>query len=242
VILSGGAHDGTRGMKTIKHEGGLTFAQDSSAKFGSMPISAVAAGAVDFILSPKEIAQEISRLSKHPFIKPNAKATRPIVEKAEGIDNNNPDLKNILNLLHKAHGVDFSQYKMTTIKRRILRRMLLYKIKSLREYVSLLISKSDEPDILYQDLLINVTSFFRDTETHHYLKTTILPKLLKRKRRMNRCGYGWLHAPPVKKRIPLPLPCLKSKAVSLRTSRSRFLPPTSMPMRSTRRVSGTILK
>jgi len=164
VILSGGASDGTRGMITIKQAGGLTFAQDSSAKFGSMPINAVSAGAVDFILSPKEIAQEISRLSKHPFIKPNGKATQPIVEKADGIDNNNPDLKKILNFLHQAHGVDFSQYKMTTIKRRILRRMLLYRIKSLREYVNLLISKSDEPDILYQDLLINVASFFRASE------------------------------------------------------------------------------
>jgi two-component system CheB/CheR fusion protein len=80
------------------------------------------------------------------------------------------------------HGVDFSQYKMNTIKRRIMRRMLLYKIKSIKEYAKLLREKRDEPDILYQDLLINVTAFFRDTESHIYLKSTLLPKLLKSKK------------------------------------------------------------
>ena len=68
IILSGSASDGTLGMKTIKHEGGLTFAQDDTAKFTSMPHSAIAAGMVDFILPPKEIALELARLSKHPFI------------------------------------------------------------------------------------------------------------------------------------------------------------------------------
>lgn len=178
IVLSGSASDGTIGIKDIKHEGGLTFAQDDSAKFTSMPHSAIAAGAVDFILSPKEIALELERLSKHPFVKTSI--TKQNTE--DLIDNNNPDLKIILNQLHKITGVDFSAYKMNTIKRRIIRRMLLYKITTLNEYAKLLTQKNEETDILYQDLLINVTSFFRDTDTHKYLKEKLFPKLLKRKK------------------------------------------------------------
>ena len=184
IILSGSASDGTLGMKTIKHEGGLTFAQDDTAKFTSMPHSAIAAGMVDFILPPKEIALELARLSKHPFIKSNdnGKNSSSGGRGAEDlIDNNNPDLKTILNQLLKATGVDFSAYKMNTIKRRIIRRMLLYKIKTLKEYAKLLSQKIEEIHILYQDLLINVTSFFRDTDAHKYLKEHLFPKLLKRK-------------------------------------------------------------
>jgi len=205
IVLSGSASDGTIGIKDIKHEGGLTFAQDDTAKFASMPHSAIAAGVVDFILSPKEIALELARLSKHPFIKSNGNTKTPSRVKGteDLIDNNNPDLKIILNQLHKTTGVDFSAYKMNTVKRRIIRRMLLYKITTLKQYAKLLtqkkptrttddvqstrINRSDGSDgeeigILYQDLLINVTSFFRDTDTHKYLKEYLFPKLLKRKK------------------------------------------------------------
>jgi len=178
IILSGSASDGTFGMKVIKQNGGLTFAQDDLAKFTSMPHSAIAAGVVDYILSPKDIALEIARLSKHPLIK-----TIGLKNGEEDlIDNENADLKIILNHLHKTTGVDFSAYKMNTIKRRIIRRMLLYKITLLKEYAKLLSKKNEEIDILYQDLLINVTSFFRDTDTHKYLKETLFPKILKRKK------------------------------------------------------------
>ena len=178
IVLSGSASDGTLGIKDIKQEGGLTFAQDDTAKFASMPHSAIATGMVDYILSPKEIALELGRLSKHPLIK-----TIGVKNGEEDlIDNNNPDLKIILNQLYKATGVDFSAYKMNTIKRRIIRRMLLYKITTLREYAKMLTQKNEEIDILYQDLLINVTSFFRDTDTHKYLKENLFPKLLKRKK------------------------------------------------------------
>ena len=178
IILSGSASDGAMGMKTIKQEGGLTFAQDDTAQFTSMPHSAIATGAVDFVLPPKEIALELARLSKHPLIK--------IISVKNGeedlIENSNPDLKIILNLLYKATNVDFSVYKMNTIKRRIIRRMLLYKITKLKEYAKFLSQKKEEINLLYQDLLINVTSFFRDPETHNYLKENLFPKLLKRKK------------------------------------------------------------
>ncbi len=178
IILSGSAYDGTLGMKAIKQAGGLTFAQDDSAKFNSMPKSAIAEGVVDFVLSPQEIALELARLGKYPFVK----MERLKKNQEDVIGNNDPDLKIILQHLHKATGVDFSVYKMNTIKRRIIRRMLLYKINTIREYAILLDEKSTEADILYQDLLINVTSFFRDTDTHRYLKSTLLPRLLKSKR------------------------------------------------------------
>ena len=177
IVLSGSASDGTVGIKDIKHEGGLTFAQDDTAKFISMPHSAIAAGVIDFILSPKEIALELARLSNHPFVKAkNLKANSEDL-----IDNSNPDLKIILSQLFKTTGVDFNAYKMNTIKRRIIRRMLLYKISTLKDYSKLLTQKNEEIDILYQDLLINVTSFFRDTDAHKYLRANLFPKLLKRK-------------------------------------------------------------
>src|SRR5205085_1712819 len=144
----------------------------------SMPHSAIAAGVVDFILSPKEIALELTRLSKHPLLKPIAKKTSA----EDLIDNANPDLKSILDHVLKVTGVDFRQYKMNTIKRRIIRRMLLYKIKTVKEYANFLDKKNEEIDILYQDLLINVTRFFRDTDTNKYLKENLFPRLFKGKK------------------------------------------------------------
>ncbi|CAH0997939.1 Sensor histidine kinase RcsC [Emticicia aquatica] len=177
IVLSGSASDGTRGLKEIKQAGGITFAQDDSAKFTSMPHSAIAEGVVDFVLSPKEIGIELTWMSKHPLIKRHS--IKPTPEDA--IDNNNPDLKIILDLLHKRKNVDFSHYKMNTIKRRMLRRMLIHKIKSIDQYADLLLQINNEVDILYQDLLINVTEFFRDTEAFLLLKKIILPRLLKSK-------------------------------------------------------------
>ncbi len=177
IVLSGNANDGTRGLKEIKQAGGITFAQDDSAKFASMPYSAIAEGVVDFVLSPKDIATELTWMSKHPLIERNAIKPAPEDE----IENNNPDLKLILELLHKRKNVNFSHYKMNTIKRRMLRRMLVHKIKTIDQYAKLLLKDTNEVDVLYQDLLINVTEFFRDTEAFLLLKKTILPRLLKTK-------------------------------------------------------------
>ena len=177
IILSGSAHDGTRGLKEIKLAGGITFAQDDSAKFTSMPRSAIAEGIVDFIMSPEEIGVELTWMSKHPLIKRSVVKPPPEDE----IENNNPDLKIILELLYKRKKIDFNHYKMNTIKRRMLRRMLIHKIKTIDQYAELLLQKNNEIDLLYQDLLINVTEFFRDAEAFLFLKKTILPRLLKNK-------------------------------------------------------------
>ncbi len=176
IVLSGSANDGTRGLKEIKQAGGITFAQDDSAKFQSMPHSAIAEGVVDFVLSPAEIANELSWISKSPFLKPAATAIAPEDE----IANNNPDLKTIIDLLFKTKNVDFSHYKMNTIKRRILRRMLIHKIKTITEYSDLLLN-NEELEILFQDLLINVTEFFRDSDAFLMLKKTVLSNILKTK-------------------------------------------------------------
>ncbi len=176
VILSGNGSDGSRGIVSIKQQGGTTFAQDGSAKFVSMPESAVATGAVDLILPPEQIAAELIRLGEEFKTNPKART-----ERQSGLINSSPGLKVILELLHKETGVDFSHYKMATVKRRILRRMLLHKIKTLTEYAKLIAKKKEDISILYQDLLINVTTYFRDTDAHDYLKKTLLPKLLKSK-------------------------------------------------------------
>ncbi|MFY7964685.1 MAG: CheR family methyltransferase, partial [Chitinophagaceae bacterium] len=177
IVLSGSANDGTQGLKEIKTAGGITFAQDDSAKYSSMPKSAIAAGVVDFILSPKEIGKKINWMSKHPFIKRNG--VKNLAE--DEIDNNNLDLKFILQYLYKKKNVDFSYYKMNTIKRRILRRMVIHKIATLKQYAKYLEEEGNEVNLLYEDLLINVTEFFRDPEAFLLLKKTVLPRLLKNK-------------------------------------------------------------
>src|SRR6185437_14763465 len=177
IVLSGNAHDGTRGLKAIKKEGGLTFAQDNTAQASSMPKSAIEAGVVDFILSPRGIARKLIQFSKTGL------PTLLVKDKEKDIvvEDNDPHLKTIFELLHKETGVDFSHYKMPTIKRRLTHKMLQCGAKTLKDYAKLLSKKSSEVDSLYNNLLINVTSFFRDTEAFAYLKTTFLPKLLKSK-------------------------------------------------------------
>ena len=129
VILSGTATDGTLGLKEIKAEGGITFAQDDTAQQDSMPHSAIAAGCVDFVLPPDQIAHELARIARHPYVAPEA-AAKP--EPPPG----KSDLTKILQLLRKAHGVDFTHYKANTLYRRITRRMVLHKMEGLKDYAS----------------------------------------------------------------------------------------------------------
>jgi len=177
IVLSGSANDGTIGLKDIKLAGGVTFAQDESAKYSSMPKSAIAEGVVDYVLSPIEIAKKLNWMSKHPLLKRTVLKSNPEDE----IDNKDPHLKYILQLLLNKRNVDFSQYKMNTIKRRILRRMIIQKVTTLQLYAELLDKTTAEIDLLYQDLLINVTEFFRDPEAFTYVKKHIFPRLLKDK-------------------------------------------------------------
>ncbi len=178
VVLSGMANDGTLGLKTIKVAGGITFVQDDSAKYHSMPKSAIAEGVVDMVLSPAGIAKEIERLSEKAEV---FRQTAIAELEHEEDDGNNEDLSAIIQIVKKAVGVDFSHYKMTTIRRRIIRRMLLYKLETLGEYAQYLKENPSEANVLYSDLLINVTTFFRDAETMEYVKKSLFPKLVKAK-------------------------------------------------------------
>jgi two-component system, chemotaxis family, CheB/CheR fusion protein len=174
VVLSGTATDGTLGLEEIKAEGGITFAQDDTAQHNSMPRSAVAAGCVDFVLPPDEIAREIARIARHPYVAPAAEAGESARE---------PALGRILQVLLRATGVDFTLYKANTVYRRITRRMVLHKMESLKGYARLLQDNAAEVEALYHDILINVTSFFRNPETFEALKAKVFPKLLQSRAR-----------------------------------------------------------
>lgn len=173
IILSGTASDGTIGLSAIKGEGGITFAQDDSAKYDGMPASAIAAGCVDLVLPPEDIARELSRIARHPYVLGSATEPEEVGETVEA------QMAQIFGMLRRATRVDFSEYKPPTIGRRVARRMALHKIEKLRDYVGLLQRNRNEVNALYQDLLINVTSFFRDAEAFETLKAVVYPELLK---------------------------------------------------------------
>jgi two-component system CheB/CheR fusion protein len=175
VILSGTASDGTEGLRAIKAEGGLTIAQDEkTARYGGMPHSAIAAGVVDFVLPPEGIALELARIGRHPYL---ALAAMPKLD--EESPGSEAEVNKVFVLLRAATGVDFSLYKPTTLKRRIARRMALQKVESLARYARFLAQTPAEVDALYQDLLINVTSFFREPKAFELLKSKIFPRLMK---------------------------------------------------------------
>ncbi len=158
VILSGVASDGTLGLAAIKAAGGITFAQDSnSAKYDGMPRSAIAAGCVDFVLPPESIARELKRISLHPYL---GRPDHPAADDRHR--HRDEDLLKVFALLRHATGVDFTNYKRSTIHRRIARRMVLHKISSLGQYLKHLHENRVELMALYEDLLIHVTSFFRE--------------------------------------------------------------------------------
>lgn len=175
VILSGAGTDGTLGLAEIQALGGVTFAQDeTSAKYDSMPRSAIAAGCVDFVLPPTEIARELSRIARHPYV-----AELPKEAAAALVPEQHVGLNTIFQLIRKSAGVDFTRYRHTTIRRRIQRRMIVHKIDALPRYVKYVQQNPAELKALYQDMLINVTSFFRNPDSFDALKTRVFPSLLK---------------------------------------------------------------
>jgi two-component system CheB/CheR fusion protein len=172
IILSGTASDGTLGLAAIKGEGGITFAQDSSAKYDGMPSSAISAGCVDLVLSPVAIARELSYIAHHPYIR-----GKTIEFEAVGATKEE-QLAQIFGVLRRTVRVDFSEYKPPTIQRRVARRMALHKMEKLGDYVAMLQRDRKEVTALYQDLLINVTSFFRDADAFDALRRVVYPELL----------------------------------------------------------------
>ncbi len=175
IILSGTASDGTLGLMAIKGEGGITFAQDTqSAKYDGMPASAIASGCVDFVLPPEAIANELARIRQHPYVTGAADVDELTTEE----DKPDVHMAQIFRMLRRVTKVDFSEYKMPTIGRRIQRRMALRESEKLSNYVMLLQRDRNEVIALYQDLLINVTSFFRNPEAFDVLKQVVYPAIL----------------------------------------------------------------
>ncbi|MEK6371765.1 MAG: chemotaxis protein CheB [Acidobacteriota bacterium] len=170
VILSGAASDGTLGAKAIKAEGGIVFAQDGSARFDSMPRSAIAAGAADFVLDPKEIAHELQRIARHSYVSGLAAAGGRLKE---------AELAQVFSLLRAAHDTDFTHYKPATVERRIRRRMAVRKTEALGDYLEVLRKNKDEVEQLYGDILIRVTGFFRDRAVFETLQRAVFPVILR---------------------------------------------------------------
>ena len=174
VILSGTGSDGSGGVDAIKAAGGVTFAQDvATAKFATMPQAAVATGCVDFVLPPEGIAAELERIARHPYIAEAHHAHQmptPVGDEER--------FGTIMGILHGATGIDFSRYREKMIKRRILRRLALRNIDGLEEYSKRLENDSAELLALQRDLLISVTSFFRDPESFDCLKRIVFPRIL----------------------------------------------------------------
>ena len=175
VILSGTGTDGTLGMAEIQAQGGVTFAQEeTSAKYDGMPRSAISAGNVDYVLPPKGIARELASIARHPYSARAASGDGADIPLAES-----HSLDSIFQQLRRQTGVDFTHYRKTTILRRIRRRMVVHKLEKLQDYVRYLNTNQGEISALYQDMLINVTSFFRNPEVFDALKSTVFPVLCK---------------------------------------------------------------
>jgi two-component system CheB/CheR fusion protein len=178
VVLSGTGTDGTEGLKSIYAEGGITFAQDEeSAKYPGMPHSAVAAGVVHFSLPPHKIAEKLARIGKHPYLNHvRLEVVKPVIEEED-------NFRTILTLLRLTYNVDFSAYNESTVNRRLSRRMIINQIDGLDDYVKLLRTDKAEMDALFFDLLIGVTSFFREPEAFDLLTKEVFPVILEDKTR-----------------------------------------------------------
>lgn len=172
IILSGTGSDGTAGMRAIKETGGIVMVQDEySAQFSGMPLSVLAANLSDYVGTPDELATKLVELTTNNLFH----------DEEDLISNERNCFEAIIELLNIHHGVNFSLYKESTVKRRIRRRMQLKQLASLSQYQENVESNLDELELLYRDLLIGVTAFFRDREAFTHLEP-LLEDLLKQKR------------------------------------------------------------
>ncbi|CAM3921047.1 two-component system, chemotaxis family, CheB/CheR fusion protein [Pedobacter westerhofensis] len=177
VILSGTMTDGTLGLEVIKAYGGMTFAQDEdTAAYEGMPKSAISSGSVDFVLPPARIVEHLMTIN-HPFQTDLAAAETngKVPEQDEEV------FKQILTVLRVRRGVDFTYYKPSTLKRRIIRRMAISRAEKPQDYLIYLREHKQEQDALYNDMLISVTDFFRDPASFELFCSVVLPALLNQK-------------------------------------------------------------
>jgi two-component system CheB/CheR fusion protein len=171
IILSGTGSDGALGVRAIKAGGGITIVQDeATAKYSNMPHAAIELGYVDLVLPPKRIAKELLSIVKYPHVVPATRNEKVL-----------DDYQKILHMLLDRTGCNFSEYKLNTINRRIERRMAVQKLDTLKDYVNYLEHSPAEIDLLYKDILISVTSFFRDREAFKALEK-VIPKIIENKK------------------------------------------------------------
>ena len=171
IILSGTGSDGTRGIRAIKEKVGMVMVQqEESAAFDGMPRSAIATGLVDYILRPEEMPEHLISYIRHPYAAKN--------DHSGVLLSDEDNATRIFSLLRERTAVDFTYYKPSTMIRRIERRMSINQMLSLRDYVHYLERYPTEVDTLHRDLLIGVTSFFRDPKAFHELRAKWLPDLL----------------------------------------------------------------
>lgn len=173
IILSGTGSDGTLGLQAIKGESGMTMVQNlESAKYAGMPGSAISSGIADFVLSPPEMPDQLVRYMRSPYAKEVADE-----QKNERLS---ASMRKIFVLIRSRTGHDFSAYKMSTVTRRIERRLNIHAITDPDHYVQYLQENPHEIDILFKELLISVTKFFRDPESFEVLRKKILPNQLRK--------------------------------------------------------------
>ncbi|MES1219007.1 MAG: chemotaxis protein CheB, partial [Bacteroidota bacterium] len=173
IILSGTGTDGTKGVQAIKNNGGIVIIQDPiTAQFDGMPNSAISSGYVDLILSPDMMAEELVDFIKEA---PLLRSFNSLTNQEEGI------LLDILELVYKTTGHDFSNYKRPTIHRRLARRMAERNIKSFADYYNFLSNHPQETTSLYKELLLHVTQFFRDEEAFKIIETVVIPDIISKK-------------------------------------------------------------
>ncbi len=173
ILLSGSGSDGRSGLSAIREAGGVTLAQDDSAAFGDMPRAAIDADVVDSVLPPHLIAAELKMLVE-PLRSVSASRRTSLSDTHATTDG---ALLDVLRAVRHRRGVDFSAYKIATVRRRISRRMVIRQIETLGAYARVLDADPAEVDALFEDLLIRVTEFFRDPEVFEYLRTEGLATL-----------------------------------------------------------------
>ncbi len=175
IILSGTGSDGTLGLEEVKAAGGMTMAQaEFQAKYPFMPKSAIDTGQVDYVLPVEQMPQTLTRYISHPYIETGEKPT----PEDQGFQN---VVQKILLLIRTATRHDFTHYKANTIRRRIERRMAVHKINQIADYHRYLQENPPEIQALFKDLIICVTSFFRDISAFEVLEAKVIPQILESK-------------------------------------------------------------
>lgn len=175
IVLSGTGSDGTLGIRAIKGAGGMVMVQDEeTAKFDGMPKSAIATGLVDYILPPQRMGEQLLKYIEHPFVAASDKKIDIDLEA-------NDAMSKILLAIRARTGVDFTYYKPNTIVRRIERRSSVHQIPNIEDYYKLLSESPTEVNVLYKELLIGVTKFFRDNEAFEILRNKVIPDIFDNK-------------------------------------------------------------